>query len=83
VTELVTVRQRSARIRFTTNKLCLPHEFLCAQNLSCPQLPSIALDFPKIVISLPWVAVSLVTELVTVALGCPGLPLPVRGVKAK
>jgi hypothetical protein len=26
------------------------------------------------VISLPWIALSLVTELVTVALRCPGLP---------
>jgi len=38
------------------------------------QLPSIALDSPTVVISLPWIAVSLVTKLVTVALDCPGLP---------
>src|SRR3954469_14065971 len=40
-------------------------------------LPSVALHcpgFPKVVISLPWIALSLVTELVTVALHCPGLP---------
>ena len=43
-------------------------------KLSCPQFPSIALDSPKVVISLPWVALSLVTILVTVALDCPRLP---------
>src|SRR3954470_19904001 len=40
-------------------------------------LPSVALHcpgFPKVVISLPWIALSLVTELVTVAEHCPLLP---------
>jgi len=45
------------------------------QNLCCPQSPSIALDSPRVVISLPWIALSLVTELVTVALSCPRLPV--------
>ena len=41
------------------------------QNWRCPQFRSIAFASPKVVISLPWIALSLVTELVTVALACP------------
>src|SRR5260370_28013212 len=44
------------------------------QNWRCPQFRSIAFASPKVVISLPWIALSLVTELVTVALACPRLP---------
>jgi hypothetical protein len=36
--------------------------------------PTIALDSPKVVISLPWIALSLVTKLVNSCPGCPRVP---------